>query len=45
MGLDSGPLFPAQATPPKEFVEYTRKIIEAEGGVHEWVDWDQSVLD
>ena len=45
MGLDSGPLFPAQATPPKEFVEYTRRIIEAKGGVHEWVDWDQSVLD
>ena len=45
MGLDSGPLFPAQATPSHEYSEHTRKVIEAEGGVHEWVDWDQSVLE
>ena len=45
LGLETGPVFPAQALPSKEFVEHTRKIMEAPGGVREWVDWDQSILE
>jgi len=45
LGLDAGPVFPAQAEPSEAFAEHTRKILEAPGGVKEWVDWDQSVLE
>ena len=45
MGLHSGPLFPAQATPPAAYVEHMRKVVEADGGIMEWVDWDQSILE
>ena len=44
MGLDTGPLFPTQATLPETFVQYSRRVFEA-SGIMEWVDWDQSILD
>jgi 4-hydroxy-tetrahydrodipicolinate synthase len=44
MGLHSGPVFPAQATPSAAVAEHTRKIIE-KGGLMEWVDWDISVVE
>ena len=45
LGLETGPPFPAQAMPSKAFSDHTRKILEAPGGVREWVDWDQSILE
>ena len=44
LGLDSGPNFPAQAQPSKEYVEHTRKMFEA-SGIKEWVDYDQSIVE
>ena len=44
LGLHSGPVFPAQATPPAAVAEHTRKVIE-KGGLMEWVDWDISVVE
>ena len=44
LGLHSGPVFPAQAPVSDAVREHTRKVIEA-GGLMEWVDWDQSVLE
>ena len=44
MGMDAGPVFPAQATPPEDWSEIAQRAIEA-SGIMEWVDWDQSVFD
>lgn len=44
MGLEAGPSFPAQAEPDSNFIEHTRKVIEA-NGMLEWVDFDQSMFD
>ena len=45
MGLHSGPVFPAQATPSQAYAEYMRKILNAKGGLMEWVDRDESHLE
>ena len=45
LGLETGPAFPAQALPSQAYAEHMRAILEAPGGVKEWVDWDQSILD
>ena len=44
LGMNSGPVYPAQATPSAAVAEHTQKIIDA-GALMEWVDWDQSVFD
>ena len=44
MSLDSGPPFPAQATPPDEYMESARRAMES-SGILDWVDWDQSIFD
>ena len=46
MGLYSGPLFPAQDKPSDEYVQqYKKTVIDARGGIMEWVDWDRSILE
>jgi 4-hydroxy-tetrahydrodipicolinate synthase len=44
LGMEAGPAFPAQTEPPQEYLERARSAIEA-GGIHEWVEWDQSIFD
>ncbi len=44
LGMEAGPPFPAQAMPPEEYLQATRRAIEA-SGILDWVDWDQSVFD
>lgn len=44
MGLETGLNFPAQAQPSPEYIDHTKKVIEA-SHMMEWVDWDQSILD
>lgn len=44
LGMETGPPFPAQATPSGAYVQRHRQAIEA-SGILEWVDWDQSVFD
>jgi len=44
LGIEAGPIFPAQAPLPPAYAEGARKAIEA-SGILEWVDWDQSILD
>ena len=44
LGMEAGPPFPAQAMPPDEYLQSTRRAIEA-SGILDWVDWEQSVFD
>ena len=44
LGLHSGPLFAAQATPPEPYVQYVRRAIDASSLRH-WVDWRQSIVE
>jgi 4-hydroxy-tetrahydrodipicolinate synthase len=43
LGMEAGPAFPAQATPPEEYLAAARRAIEA-SGILEWVDWNQNLF-
>ena len=44
LGMNSGPVYPAQATPSAAVAEHTQKIIDT-GGLMEWVDWEPSIVE
>ena len=44
LGLDSGPPFPAQASPSEAYVQHSRQAIQV-SGIMEWAEWDESIFD
>ena len=44
LGLKSGPVFPSQQMPSDAVRQYTNKLFK-EGGLFDWVDWNDSVVE
>lgn len=44
LGLHSGPVFPSQQMPSDDVRKYTYKLFQ-EGGLFDWVDWNDSVVE